>query len=124
MADQLVEVTDRLVEQAKTPAGSWTRAQLAIVGVTWPPKQGWRKRIEGKKITKADAERFVSLGKAGKKPSSAKTVTGMALKSAALDYVTAAYARAYEMARNGDDAAGCIADDLEKAIAILRAAGK
>lgn len=29
------------IERAKTPAGGWTRAQLAKWGVPWPPPQGW-----------------------------------------------------------------------------------
>lgn len=34
------------IEAAKTPAGGWTRDQLAAWGVPWPPPKGWRKEIE------------------------------------------------------------------------------
>ncbi|WP_376960085.1 hypothetical protein ABNQ39_20455 [Azospirillum sp. A26] len=115
-----VQITEEFIEAAKTPRGGWNAKQLAAVGIAWPPKHGWRRRLVGKWITQEDAERFYDLGKSGKKP--AATETKPALKAAALDYVTAAYARAYEMAKHGDVEAGCIADDLEKAIAILRAA--
>lgn len=30
------------VAAAQTPAGGWTRAQLAEWGVAWPPRKGWR----------------------------------------------------------------------------------
>jgi hypothetical protein len=33
------------VEAARTPAGGWTRAQLAEWGVSWPPPKGWRRRL-------------------------------------------------------------------------------
>jgi hypothetical protein len=34
----------------RTPAGSWTRAQLAEWGVPWPPPKGWRARLEGRSL--------------------------------------------------------------------------
>jgi hypothetical protein len=33
------------IEAAKTPAGGWTREQLAQWGVPWPPPKGWKKRL-------------------------------------------------------------------------------
>jgi hypothetical protein len=30
------------IEAAKTPAGGFTKAQLAAWGVSWPPKSGWK----------------------------------------------------------------------------------
>jgi len=29
------------VDAARTPAGGWTREQLAAWGVPWPPPKGW-----------------------------------------------------------------------------------
>ena len=34
------------VLQARTPAGGWTRQQLAEWGVPWPPPKGWRRDLE------------------------------------------------------------------------------
>jgi hypothetical protein len=34
--------TEEEIEAARTPAGSWTRAQLAEWGVPWPPRKGWK----------------------------------------------------------------------------------
>jgi hypothetical protein len=33
------------IEAARTPAGGWTRDQLAAWGVPWPPPKGWRKKL-------------------------------------------------------------------------------
>lgn len=40
-------VTIEQIEAAKTPAGGWTRAQLAEWGVAWPPQRGWKARLLG-----------------------------------------------------------------------------
>jgi hypothetical protein len=34
--------TEEEIEAARTPAGGWTRAQLAEWGVPWPPPKGWK----------------------------------------------------------------------------------
>ncbi|MDH6107914.1 hypothetical protein P3T36_006373 [Kitasatospora sp. MAP12-15] len=33
------------IEAVRTPAGGWTRAQLAAWGVPWPPPKGWKKQL-------------------------------------------------------------------------------
>jgi hypothetical protein len=33
------------IEAARTPAGGWTRDQLAAWGIPWPPPQGWREKL-------------------------------------------------------------------------------
>jgi hypothetical protein len=39
------QVTSAEIEAAQTPNGGWTRAQLAVWGVPWPPPRGWKKRL-------------------------------------------------------------------------------
>lgn len=34
------------VHAAESGAGGWTKAQLAMWGVSWPPPRGWRKDLE------------------------------------------------------------------------------
>jgi hypothetical protein len=34
------------VEAAKSPAGGWSKKQLAAWGVEWPPQSGWRRELE------------------------------------------------------------------------------
>ncbi|OUC86499.1 hypothetical protein CA983_41685 [Streptomyces swartbergensis] len=33
------------IEAARTPAGGWTRNQLAAWGVPWPPPKGWKEEV-------------------------------------------------------------------------------
>ena len=33
------------IEARRTPAGVWTKAQLAQWGVPWPPSKGWRQKL-------------------------------------------------------------------------------
>ena len=44
------------IEAAKTPAGGWTKAQLAEWGVSWPPKHGWKKRLLRQALSAGQAQ--------------------------------------------------------------------
>ena len=33
------------IEAGRTPAGGWTKKQLAEWGVPWPPPKGWKRRL-------------------------------------------------------------------------------
>ena len=37
--------TEEEIDAKRTPAGGWTKAQLAEWGVPWPPPRGWRKQL-------------------------------------------------------------------------------
>ena len=41
-------ITEAEIEAGRSPAGGWTRAQLAEWGVPWPPPKGWRRRLTGR----------------------------------------------------------------------------
>jgi hypothetical protein len=43
---EFVHVTPEDIIAAMTPAGAWTRVQLADWGVRWPPRDGWRRALE------------------------------------------------------------------------------
>ncbi len=38
-------ITLAIIESARTPAGGWTKAQLAEWGVPWPPPKGWKQEL-------------------------------------------------------------------------------
>lgn len=61
MADDLVAVTAELIEAGQSERGGWSKEQLALIGVAWPPLAGWKGGAVGRFIPRADAERFVSL---------------------------------------------------------------
>ena len=45
MEDEVHVPSPDEVEAARTPAGGWTKKQLAQWGVPWPPPKGWRERL-------------------------------------------------------------------------------
>lgn len=45
----------------RTPRGAWNKPQLELLGIEWPPRQGWIDRAEGMEIPEAIAERFAAL---------------------------------------------------------------
>jgi hypothetical protein len=36
---------EKHIESLKTVNGGWTKADLASLGVSWPPKSGWKKKL-------------------------------------------------------------------------------
>lgn len=65
MGDDSVPVTEEFIESGKSPRGGWTREQLRLLGVSWPPPKGWKQGVLGVCIPKATAEEFVRLRKGG-----------------------------------------------------------
>lgn len=51
-------ITREYVHAHRTAAGGWTKAQLAALGVSWPPTKGWLTAIIGLEITDDQAMRF------------------------------------------------------------------
>ena len=49
-------LTDALISEIATARGAWTREQLVLLGVPWPPPKGWRKQLVAEKRTLSDAE--------------------------------------------------------------------
>lgn len=49
-------LTDTLISEVATDRGGWTREQLGIMGISWPPPKGWRKQLVAEKRTLTDAE--------------------------------------------------------------------
>jgi len=49
-----MKLTRELIVECQTPAGSWNRHQLKLLGVPWPPVHGWIDRIIGKEISESD----------------------------------------------------------------------
>lgn len=48
------------INQLQTPNGGWTKADLASLGVPWPPPHGWKKKL----LTKPRPEKSMSKRKA------------------------------------------------------------
>lgn len=56
-----MKITQELIESGQSGNGGWTREQLELIGVQWPPKHGWRQRVQGMEIPEADAQKFVAM---------------------------------------------------------------
>lgn len=56
-----VTLTQDHVYAGASRFGAWSKVQLALLGVAWPPKHGWKEKILGKPIDEDDLERFLSL---------------------------------------------------------------
>jgi hypothetical protein len=51
-------VTLTYIDQHKTENGAWTRKQIEALGLTWPPKKGWKKRVVGTELTEKQQAEF------------------------------------------------------------------
>lgn len=61
MNNETIEITERLIEAGQSEAGGWNQAQLELLGVRWPPKRGWKRRIRGSLMLRVKAARFLAL---------------------------------------------------------------
>ena len=53
-----IELTRELIEAARTPNGGFTKSQLAVIGIEWPPQHNWIDDIVGTFITPKQLEEF------------------------------------------------------------------
>lgn len=59
MAD--VPLTPSIFEAARGRTGGWSKEQLAVLGVSWPPKKGWREALTGQLFPEVIVKRFIDL---------------------------------------------------------------
>jgi hypothetical protein len=53
-------ITAEWLEQNKTSAGAYSKQQLKVLGIEWPPRKGWQKRVIGTEIRDTQSLRFES----------------------------------------------------------------
>jgi hypothetical protein len=56
-----MKVTPKFITDGQSLRGGWTKRQLEILGLVWPPKPGWRQRVVGLEIADELAKEFLSL---------------------------------------------------------------
>lgn len=54
-------LSKQAIDQGRSDRGGLNREQLAILGVSWPPKHGWERRIIGKEISVREYDEFLRL---------------------------------------------------------------
>jgi len=55
-----IVLTRENIHAGKSERGGWTRAQLALLGVAWPPMKGWLSALIGTELAKADYLAFLT----------------------------------------------------------------
>ena len=57
-----MKITNKWLVDNKTKNGGYTKLQLSLIGIPWPPIHGWKKNVIGKEISndKKQAFEFVS----------------------------------------------------------------
>jgi hypothetical protein len=68
-------ITDKWLIENSTEKGSWTYAQLEIIGVQTPPRMGWKSTVIGKNIDDDLAARFVEARNIRQRNGKATVVT-------------------------------------------------
>ena len=59
-----MKLTRELLMRHRTPKGAWTKTQMLAIGLTWPPKPGWREGVVGKRLTDQQFHQFTGINPA------------------------------------------------------------
>jgi hypothetical protein len=57
----IVEFTNELLEKGKSRNGGWSRKQLKLIGIKYPLKKGWKRKVIGKLFDASTIEQFLAL---------------------------------------------------------------
>ena len=53
-----VVITKEYLNKHKTAKGAYTRRQLSVLGVKWPPPKNWKRLITGLVLSQSQADEF------------------------------------------------------------------
>jgi predicted GIY-YIG superfamily endonuclease len=56
-----MHITEAFLQSGASDRGGWSRDQLTLLGVDWPPPRGWKRALLGQCISDEDAEKFIAL---------------------------------------------------------------
>jgi hypothetical protein len=59
----MVTLTREMVHAGKSNRGGWTKAQVSLLGVEWPPQPGWIERLDGTRIREETYNAFLAARK-------------------------------------------------------------
>lgn len=60
-------ITENLLVQGCSGHGGWNARQFKLLGINWPPKEGWKNKVIGNYIEDSLAEEFIKLKGMSKK---------------------------------------------------------
>lgn len=59
-----MKITEKwLMDHATKHGSGWTREQLRLIGVAWPPPRGWKRAMIGVHVAEDLARRFEDCGR-------------------------------------------------------------
>jgi hypothetical protein len=56
-----VKITEEFLNNLSRHKDGWNRLQLELLGVAWPPAQGWKQGLLGKEISEETVRRLEAL---------------------------------------------------------------
>jgi hypothetical protein len=56
-----MKITEEFLNKISLRKDGWNRLQLELLGVSWPPAQGWKQGLLGKEISEGTARRLEEL---------------------------------------------------------------
>jgi len=56
-----VKITEEFLVSGLSMRGGYSRRQLELLGVSWPPQKGWKLTVMDRAISDEVAEEFVAL---------------------------------------------------------------
>ena len=56
-----IKITRDLLDSGRSSRGAWSKAQVVALGVAYPPKHGWPKRLIGTFVDAVKVRKFLSL---------------------------------------------------------------
>ena len=56
-----MRITSEFIEAGRSTAGGYSKKQLALIGVDWPPVKGWKRSVIGQEISTRTGEEFIRL---------------------------------------------------------------
>ena len=57
------QVTRPWLMEYQSARKAWTRRQLTLIGVSWPPRKGWTYRVEGLMISEEARAEFERIAR-------------------------------------------------------------
>lgn len=58
---QTEEFTREVLEKGRSTRGGWSKAQLALLGIEWPPRKGWPQQVQGRHFPREVLQQFEAL---------------------------------------------------------------
>lgn len=59
--DTHMKLTRQMIDSGRSDNGGWSKEQLRMIGVSWPPKLGWPAKVTGTEITEETFQQFLKL---------------------------------------------------------------